>query len=89
MTPLSAANTLPTTSTQTWAQTSFLPEAAAETEAENAPRELEEVLGIADRAADSTGRRDALNRLYDSLAERAMQRGRKPVPKHSHFRKAP
>lgn len=66
-----------------WSQTSFLTEAAAGTEAENAPRELEEALGIADRAADSTSRRDALNRLYDSLAQRAMQRGRKPVPKRS------
>jgi len=66
-----------------WAQISFLNDAADATEAEKAPRQVEDALGIADRAADTASRRDALDRLYDSLAQRAMQRGRMPVPKRS------
>jgi hypothetical protein len=71
-----------------WSQTSFLDDAAA-AGAENAPREIEDVLGVADRAADTTSRRDALDRLYGYLAQQAMQRGRKPVPKRSDPQGAP
>lgn len=71
-----------------WDQTSFL-DAASATGAENAPREVEDALGVADHAADSTSRRDALDRLYGYFAERAMPRGRKPVPKRSDLRDVP
>ena len=64
-----------------WAQTSFLDRAAGGTGEGNVPREVEQALEVADRAGDSSSRRDALDRLYDSLAQRAMQRGRKPIPK--------
>src|SRR3954452_23269733 len=68
-----------------WSQTSFLTDPAAP-EAENAPSEIEDVLGVADRAADTASRRDALDQLYASLAQRALRRGRKPVPKRSDSR---
>jgi len=71
-----------------WDQTSFLDGAGA-TGAENAPREVEDALGVANHAADSTSRRDALDRLYGYLAQQAMQRGRKPVPKRSDPQGAP
>jgi hypothetical protein len=66
-----------------WAQISFLNDAADAIEVEKAPREVEDALVIAHRASDTTSRRDALDRLYDSLAQRAMQRGRMSVPKRS------
>jgi hypothetical protein len=65
-----------------WDQTSFLDGAGA-TEVRNAPQEVEDALAVADHAGDTTSRRDALDRLYGSLVERAMRRGRKPVPKRS------
>ena len=64
-----------------WAQTSFLDAAPGGPGEGSAPQELEEALGVADCAEDTSRRRDALNRLYDSLAQRAMRRGRTPVPK--------
>ncbi len=72
-----------------WAQTSFLDEATDGIGEGNTPREIEDGLGIADRAADTVSRRDALDRLYDSLARRAIRRGRKPVPKRSDPLEAP
>ena len=66
-----------------WAQTSFLTDAAGAPEPGNAPREAEDALGVADHVADPASRRDALDRLYGHLARRAMQRGRKPVPKQA------
>jgi hypothetical protein len=63
-----------------WAQISFLDEDARETAAGNTPREIEDALGVADHAADTASQRDALDRFYNSLAQRAMRRGRKPVP---------
>ena len=71
-----------------WSQTSFLDDADA-ARAGNAPREIEDVLGVADRAADAASRCDALDQLYDSLAQRALRRGRKPVPKRSDPQNAP
>jgi hypothetical protein len=66
-----------------WDQTSFLDEDGAATGAGSAPREIEDVLGVADHAADTISQRDALDQLYDSLAQRALRHGRKPVPKRS------
>jgi hypothetical protein len=65
-----------------WDQISFLDDAGAIT-VDPAPREVEDALGIADHAADIASQRDALDRLYGSLAEQAIRRGRKPVPKRS------
>jgi hypothetical protein len=66
-----------------WAQTSFPDEAAGTTGPDTAPREIEEAFGAADHDGDTTARRDALDRLYGSLAQRAIRRGRTPVPKRS------
>jgi hypothetical protein len=71
-----------------WDQTSFLDDTGA-TKVNPAPRELEDALGVAEHAADTTSRRDALDRLYGYLAQQAMQRGRKPVPKRSDPQGAP
>ena len=71
-----------------WDQISFL-DAASATTVDRAPREIEEALGLADHAADSASRHDALDRLYDTLAQEAMHRGRKPVPKRSDSQGAP
>ena len=65
-----------------WDQISFLDEAGATT-GDPAPRELEAALGLADHAADAASRHDALDRLYGHLAQHAIRRGRKPVPKRS------
>ena len=72
-----------------WAQTSFLDQVAGGTGEGNAPREVEDALGIADRAVDTASRRDALDRLYDYLVQRAIRHGRKPVPKRSDSRGTP
>jgi hypothetical protein len=71
-----------------WDQISFL-DAAGATTVEPAPRELGDALGLADHAADSASRHDALDRLYASLAQQAIRRGRKPVPKRSDSQGAP
>ena len=63
------------------AQTSFLDQGAGTSGEGSAPREVEDALGVADRAADTATRRDALDHLYGYLAEQATKRGRKPVPK--------
>jgi hypothetical protein len=65
-----------------WDQISFLDDAGA-AKVDHASRAVDDVLGIADHAADSASCHDALDRLYGYLAQQAMQRGRKPVPKRS------
>ena len=64
-----------------WAQTSFLTDAAGAPDLGNAPHEAQDALGTADHAEDPVSRRNALDRLYGQLAQRARQRGRTPVPK--------
>jgi hypothetical protein len=71
-----------------WAQTSFLDDAGA-AEVGNGHREIEDALGLADHAADTTSQRDALDRLYGYLAQRAARHGRQPVPRHTQERDAP
>ena len=71
-----------------WDQISFLDDAGAAT-VDHAPRDVEDALGIADHAADSASRHNALDCLYGYLAQQAMQRGRKPVPKRSDSQGAP
>jgi hypothetical protein len=71
-----------------WSQTSFLDDADA-ARAGNAPHEVVDTLGLADHAADPISGREALDRLYGSLAQRALRRGRKPVPKRSDPQNAP
>jgi len=72
-----------------WDQTSFLDEDGATTGAGRVPREVEQALGVADHAADTASRRTALDRVSDSLAQRAMRRWRKPVPKRRDSNDAP
>lgn len=81
MTPLPAATMHPRTSTQPWAQTSFLatdPEPALD---DDASREAMEALRAADQAVDPHSQRRTLDRLTTSLIRHARQRGRTPVPK--------
>jgi hypothetical protein len=63
-----------------WDQTSFLDDDGP-AEGNRATREVEDALGLADHAADTASRHDALDRLYGYLSQRAVHRGRKPVPK--------
>ncbi len=65
-----------------WDQTSFLDDAGT-TAVDTATREVEDALGVADHAEDTARRHEALDRLYGSLAQQAMLRGRTPVPKRS------
>jgi hypothetical protein len=71
-----------------WAQTSFFDDAGA-AEVGKAPHEVADALGLADHAADPVSGREALDRLYGSLAQRALRRGRKPIPKRSDSQNAP
>ena len=71
-----------------WDQISFLDEADATT-VEPAPREVEDALRVADHAADPVAGREALDRLYRHLTQRAIRRERKPVPKRREAQDAP
>lgn len=71
-----------------WDQTSFLDTADA-LEVGSATREVEDALGLADHSPDTASRHDALDRLYTHLAQRAIRRGRKPVPKRGDSHGAP
>jgi hypothetical protein len=65
-----------------WDQISFLDDAGIG-ETGSAAREAEDALGLADHAADPGTGREALDRLYQHLAQRAIRRGRTPIPKHN------
>lgn len=83
MTPLPAATTLPSTSTQTWAQTSFLATDVESARDHDPIRDAREALHAAEHAGDLRRQRRALARLTESLREQAQQRGRTPVPKQT------